>query len=145
MTRPLDRYIRSADALSRLAEHSARLVRLQAILAQELPPPLAESCGVANLRGEELIIHARSNTVAARLKQMLPSLLEAYARQGVLLTGIKLRVEVRNPIPSRPAVARRDVPPRARGGLATLAAALPATSPLAQALHRLVRQSGGER
>jgi Dna[CI] antecedent DciA-like protein len=144
MTQPLDRYFRSADALSRLAEHAARLIRLQAILSRELPPLMAESCGVANLKQDELVIHARSGAVAARLKQMLPSLLQAYARQGVLLAGIQVRVEVRNPTPAPPAVPRRDISAQTRGGLAQLANTLPADAPLAQALRRLVGRSGGK-
>lgn len=142
MTQPLDRYLRSADALSRLAEHAARLARLQAILAHELPPLMAESCGVANLKGEELVLHARSGAVAARLKQMLPGLQQAYARQGVLLAAIKVKVAVSNPEPRRPAAARRFVPTQARGSLAQLATALPAGSALALALRRLIERSG---
>jgi hypothetical protein len=143
MIQPLDRYFRSADTLSRLGDHAARLVRLQAILERELPPQLTEMCGVANLKGEELVIHARGGAVAARLKQMIPSLLAAYARQGVLLGGIRLRVEVRNPPPAAPPPPRRSVSSRTRGQLADPAGELPAASPLAQALRRFVRRSGG--
>ena len=144
MSQPLDRYFQRSDSLSHLAEHAARLVRLQAILAEELPPFLAESCGVANLKGTELVIHARGGAMAARLKNMLPGILEAYARRGVLLSGIKVRVEVRNPAPPRPTPPHRAVSAQARGDLAQLASRLPAGSPLAQALRRFVARSGGE-
>lgn len=142
VSQSLNRYFQSATPLSRLAEHAARLTRLQAILAQELPPAIAESCGVANLKGEELIIHARGGAVAARLKQMLPSLMEAYARQGVLLTTIKIRVDIHKPAAPRHAVPRRNVSAETRGSLAELAATLPAGSPLAQALRRFVGRTG---
>lgn len=145
MSQPLDRYFQSADPLTRLREHAARLIRLQAILARELPPHLAEVCGVANLKGAELVIHARGGAVAARLKQMVPSLLESYAGEGVLLTAIKIRVEVRNPPPPRTPAPRRGVSAATRGGLAELATTLPANSPLAQALRRFVGRSGGPR
>lgn len=142
MTGPLENYFRSAAPLARLGEHAARLGRLQSILAGALPPHLAECCAVANVKEGELVLHARSGAVAARLRQMLPSLVHAFAEQGVLLTGIKLRVEVTNPQPSRPATAPRNVSSQARGGLAGLAEALPAQSPLAQALRRFVRRTG---
>ena len=142
VSQPLNRYFQSAAPLSRLAEHAARLTRLQAILAEELPLAIAESCGVANLKGEELIIHARGGAVAARLKQMLPSLMEAYARHGVLLTTIKIRVEFHKPAAPRHAVPHRNVSAETRGGLAELAATLPSTSPLAQALRRFVGRTG---
>jgi len=145
MTQLLDRYFQAADPLSRLREHAARLTRLQAILARELPPHLADVCGVANLKGEELVIHARGGAAAARLKQMVPSLLAAYARQGVLLVDIRVRVEVRNPTPQRPPAPRRAVSVEARNGLAELATTLPASSPLAEALRRFVGRSGGGR
>lgn len=145
MTQPINRYFQCADPLVRLREHAARLVRLQAILASELPPHLADACGVANLKGEELVIHAQGGAVAARLRQMVPSLLAAYAGHGVLLSGIKIRVEVRNPERPRPAVPHRAVSAQTRSGLAGLASSLPAGSPLAQALLRFVGQGGNRR
>lgn len=145
MTQPLDRYVQSADPLSRLREHAERLTRLQAILARELPPHLAEVCGVANLKGDELVIHARGGAVAARLKQMAPSLVEAFAAQGVLLASIKVRVEVRNPAPPPPAAPQRAVSPATQDGLAELASTLPEASPLAQALRRFVGHTGSKR
>lgn len=143
MSQTLERYFHSADPLSRLREHAERLSRLQALLARELPAHLQEQCGVANLKGEELVIHARSGAAAARLKQMVPSLSAAFARQGVLLKGIKIRVEVSNPVPPRPEVPRRAVSASTCGNLADLAATLPGSSPLAQALRRFVGRCGG--
>lgn len=142
MTGPLENYFRSAAPLARLGEHAARLGRLQSILVGVLPAHLAESCGVANLKEGELVLHARSGAVAARLRQMLPSLQQAFAEQGVLLTGIKLRVEVVNPMTPRPAAAPRSVPAQARDGLSSLAETLPAQSPLTQALRRFVQRTG---
>src|SRR5574337_876056 len=141
MTGPLENYFRSAAPLARLGEHAARLGRLQSILVGVLPAHLAESCGVANLKEGELVLHARSGAVAARLRQMLPSLQQAFAEQGVLLTGIKLRVEVINPMTPRPAAAPRSVPTQARDGVAGLAQPRPGQSPLAPVLRGVGRRT----
>lgn len=142
MSQPLDRYFQSAEALSRLQEHAARLTRLQSILARELPEHLVDQCGVANLKGEELVILARGGATAARLKQMVPSLMAAFEAQGVLLRSIRIRVEIHSPLPPRPEVPRRGISADTRHGLADLAAALPGASPLARALRRFVSRSG---
>lgn len=141
MTRPLDGYFHGADALSRLQEHASRLLRLQAVLDELLPPPLAEACRVANLRQDELILHTSHGAAAARLRQMLPSLQEAYIRRGHLIGSIKVRVHLEAPRPDpRPATVRK-VSTDARDELARLADHLPKESPLAAALARFIRRT----
>jgi hypothetical protein len=55
----------------------AALSRLQQSFADALPPGLKDSCRVATMEGSTLIIAAASGASAARLKQMLPRVLQA--------------------------------------------------------------------
>lgn len=142
MTRPLDGYLQTADALSRLQDHAARLVRLQSVLDELIPPPLGEACRVANLRQDELIIHVSHGAAAARLKQMLPTLQEGYTRRGHAIASIKVRVHLEAPRPGPPPPRVRQVSPVMRDELARLAEHLPKESPLAAALARFIRRSG---
>ena len=81
MTQLIQRFLGSGDALARLRDHAARLRRLQTVLEQHLPPALAAACSVANLKGDTLVLLAHGGAVAARLKQIAPTLAEQFAYQ----------------------------------------------------------------
>jgi len=141
-TNPIDTYLGSGDSLARLQAHAARLLRLQRQLADLLPDYMAAACKVANLKGEDLVIHVESAGLAVKLRQAVPSLLVDFARIGVLLRDIKVKVAVREYRQAPPPVPQRHVSDTTRSGLDTLAASLPADSPLAKALQRFVKQAG---
>lgn len=142
VTRSIDNFLGSGDALARLQAHAGRLLRLQRQLADFLPPYLVEACSVANLKGEELVIHVDSPGLAVKLRQAVPSLLADFARAGVVLRDIKVKVALRDYRPAPPPLAQRHVSDGARAGLDELATRLPADSPLAQALKRFVKKAG---
>lgn len=141
MSKLLNRFLGSGDALARLQDHAARLRRLQVVLERGLPPLLAGLCRVANLKDGTLVISATGGAAAARLKQMIPSLVEHFAQSGHLLQSIKVKVappevaEWRRPPPDR------HISPDAKASLNAFAATLPADSPLRAALERLARRS----
>jgi hypothetical protein len=139
---PLNRFLNAADPLARLRDHAARLAGLQAILATQLPDNLVPLCRVANCKGEQLIVHAANGAVAARLRQMLPGILDGYAQRGVLLSGIRIKVQLVEEAPPARYVAPRTVSATARQQMQALAGSLPADSPLGAALQRFVRRSG---
>ncbi len=138
----IDNFLGSGDALSRLQAHAARLMRLQQMLASFLPDYMAEVCRVANLKGEELIIHVESAGLAVKLKQAVPSLLVDFTRAGVILRDIKVKVAVKDYRPPPPLPPERHVSATTREGLGSLADTLPADSPLAKALRRFVKRAG---
>ena len=141
-TNPIDTYLGSGDSLARLQAHAGRLLRLQRQLASLLPDYMAAACKVANLKGEELVIHVESAALAVKLRQAVPSLLADFARIGVLLRDIKVKVAVPEYRPPAPPAPDRHVSESTRSGLGSLAETLPADSPLAKALRRFVRSAG---
>lgn len=141
-TSPIDTYLGSGDSLARLQAHAGRLMRLQRQLAQLLPDYMADVCKVANLKGEDLVIHVESAGLAVKLRQAVPTLLADFARAGVLLRDIKVKVSVPEYRPTPPPVEARHVSETTRAGLGDLAASLPADSPLAKALKRFVKSAG---
>lgn len=141
-TNPIDTYLGSGDSLARLQAHAARLLRLQRQLGDLLPDYMAAACKVANLKGEDLVIHVESAGLAVKLRQAVPSLLADFARSGVILRDIKVKVSVPEYRPPAPPPPDRHVSESTRSGLGDLAATLPADSPLAKALRRFVKSAG---
>lgn len=140
-TSPIDNFLGSGDTLARLQAHAGRLMRLQRQLEALLPDYMAAACKVANLKGEDLVIHVDSAGLAVKLRQAVPSLLADFARAGVILRDIKVKVAVREYRPPAPP-PQRHVSESTRSGLGDLAASLPADSPLARALKRFVKSAG---
>jgi hypothetical protein len=141
-TTSINNYLRGGDNLARLQAHAGRLLRLQRQLADLLPDYMARASKVANLKGDELVIHVESAGLAVKLRQAVPSLLVDFAREGVLLRDIKIKVAVREYRPPAPPAPDRHVSDTTRTGLETLAASLPDDSPLAKALKRFVKSAG---
>lgn len=142
MTRLLQRFLGSGDALARLQDHAARLRRLQIVLERGLPAQLAATCRVANLKDEVLVIAAQGGAAAVRLKQMLPSLQEHFLQAGYPLKGIKVKVATPQQAEWRRPPPERHISAEARSGISEFAATLPADSPLRASLERLARRSG---
>lgn len=141
MSKLLQRYLGGGDALARLKDHAARLRRLQGVLDDGLPPQFGGACTVANLKDETLVIATRGSALAVRLKQMLPSLIEHFARAGYPLQSIRIKVSTPEQTIDARAPTVRSISPVAKHHLRDFAATLPADSPLRDALERLARRS----
>ncbi len=142
MASSLDKLFGQADALRALQVHASRLVRLEAELRACLADHLVQTCHVANLRGDELVIHADSGAAAAKLRQAVPSLLQRLAERGANIAAIKVRVKPVEYRPPAPPPSHRTVSDDARRDMKALADSLPADSPVAAALRRLADRSG---
>lgn len=140
--RSLDAYLNSAGGLARLSAHAGRLVKLQRVFEQIAPPYLAASSRVANFKSGKVVLHADSGAVAAKLRQMLPSLIDEFLSKGAEVTEILVKVQPGNialqQIRGRIAPA---VSAHAKADLSRLATDLPEDSPLKEALSRLVKHS----
>ncbi|MCC6658025.1 MAG: DUF721 domain-containing protein [Rhodocyclaceae bacterium] len=140
--RSLDAYLNSAGDLARLSAHAGRLVKLQRVFEQIAPSYLAASSRVANFKSGKVVIHADSGAVAAKLRQMLPSLVDEFSLKGAEVTEIQVKVQ---PTHAAPQHKTRAVSPavgaQARTDLQRLSEALPEESPLKEPLQRLVKRS----
>jgi hypothetical protein len=140
--RSLDAYLNSAGGLARLSAHAGRLVKLQRVFEKIAPSYLAASSRVANFKLGKVVIHADSGAVAAKLRQMLPSLLGEFSLEGAEVTEIQVKVQPTHAaLQQRSRGVRPAVSAPAKAGLEQLATDLPEDSPLKEALGRLVRNS----
>jgi hypothetical protein len=139
--RSLDDCFRAEGGLNRLAGHAARLLRLQRVFESAVPRPLSRGARIANLRLGKLVIHADSGAVAAKLRQIVPTLVEVFRNESGEVTGIDIKVQPRTPPPPSRRETHDPLGSRAKQGLTSLADRLPGDSPLRGALRRLVESS----
>jgi hypothetical protein len=141
MPRSLEDCLKGDAGFARLSTQAARLLKLQRLL--DSATPLARNARVANLRvGNVVVIHAANSAAAAKLRQIVPSLVGIFRRELAEVTGIDVRVQPRaDGRPALPAPPRRSISESQKRGLASLADRLRADSPLRSALGRLVDRS----
>lgn len=141
MTRPLNGFLGSGDALARLHDHAARLRRLQVVVERLLPPALTDACAVANYKNDTLILLARNGAAAAKLKQLTPSLIGEITAAGVLVKNIQVKVQIQDFAVERPAPVARTLSESGKTSLSEFSATLPEDSPLRQSIERLLARS----
>jgi hypothetical protein len=146
-SRSLDTYLKSAKDLDRLVAHAESLLRIQRIYVKIAPDYLAEASQVANYKLGKVVIHAANGAVAAKLRQLEPSLRGALSSSGVEVTEISVKVQAAL-IDTGPArrKSERGISPAGLGQISALAAQIPDDSPLRPALQRLLDKSrhGGQ-
>lgn len=132
-----------APELNPLSRKAHRLTALQARVLYCVPPPLARGVRVADYRAGTLFLTADNGALAAKLKQLAPSLLLNIRKLEPEVTGIKIAVQVKEVTP-----ALRAAGPVSRGGIPNIEAfrALARTLPesaLKTAVMALVRRHAG--
>jgi len=139
--RTLEDCLNADEAMSRLAAHAGRLLKLQRLFEDAVPAALAQACRIANIKLGVIFIHAENGAVATKLRQISPSLCEDFRTAGVQVTEIRIKVQPLN------AALQHTCPPKtailsdtARASIARLSDALP-EGPLRQSLGRFLTRS----
>ena len=78
--------------LGGLMQHAHTLQRLQDALISVLPPNMAKSCRVANLTADTVTVLCNHPSLGARMRQMGPSLIEAWRRVGFACSALDVRI-----------------------------------------------------
>ena len=76
--KPIHTLLRESEALRPFHQRLRQLSRLQKTFVDALPPGLSDSCRIATVEGSTIIVATANGAVAAKLKQMLPRLLERF-------------------------------------------------------------------
>ena len=99
-SKPIRALLRENEALLPFHRRLRQLSRLQKTFVDALPSGLNESCRIATVEGSTIIIATANGAVAAKLKQMLPRLLERFREtigenktQDQEVTGISVIVQ----------------------------------------------------
>ena len=131
-------FLNQADSIAALMPQAERLIELREILSSLLPESLARRCSVANYRQGRVVIFASNGATAAKLKLMLPSLLEQFSGRATEVTGLEVLVQALES--ERQAIEKTaTISPEAASELAGLSEQLP-DSELKTALARIAFQ-----
>lgn len=130
--------LESEAHVARLTAHAGRLLQLQQQLELALPRQLTRLVRVANYRLGKVVIHAANGAVAAKVRQIVPGLVEKYRQNGAEVNEIEIKVQPTNPVQIKVATnSPAVIGDRAKQGLTDLAQKLPEDAPLRLALERL--------
>jgi len=137
-SRVLQDILHGDQALGALQSQMQSLTALQQAWQAALPESLRPHSRVVGVEGKRLLVETESNAMAAKLRQLIPSLSRAIAQVQPELSAVRLLVA-----PAASRVAPRVRPaqplsPEALGHFAALAETL-APSPLKTAVERLLK------
>ena len=82
------------SALSKLADKVKELTSVQKIWNEIVPTQLKEFTQAGNIEHKRLTVHVESGAIAAKIKLLLPSLLNKLQKKGVEITSIRVQVQV---------------------------------------------------
>ena len=131
-------YFDATPAVQSLVKQALRLIEMQRVFTEIAPKPLAQSGRVGRFARSTLLLFADNGAVAAKLKQLTPSLLVKFQKRGYEVTAI--RVEVQPPPRQAPPRKKIRLSGKAAGHLQELAGRLP-VSPLRAALEGLLARA----
>ncbi|MBT9612110.1 MAG: DUF721 domain-containing protein [Burkholderiales bacterium] len=128
--------------LNRLAHSAQRLNSFSRIWETIAPIGLARSCRVGCLDDGVLTLLADNGAIASKIKQQLPSLLEKFQKRGGQITGIRIDVQVKIPLPETVIAPKPGISQQSLASLEKLDAEL-TDSPLKEALTNLIKHQRG--
>ena len=83
--------------LGGLMQHARTLQTLQDALVAVLPPTMSRSCRVANMTADTITVLCNHPSLGARLRQMGPSLINAWRLAGFACSALDVRIRPRLP------------------------------------------------
>jgi hypothetical protein len=116
----ISRYLKASSDLAAVTQHAERLLALQQLFEVIAPPALAQYCRVANFKQGKLVLHAANALIAAKLRQVVPSLSDEFSNRGWKVTAIQVAVQQWGDEPQKPPQVA-PLPPAARARLAAFA------------------------
>ncbi|OYW32899.1 MAG: hypothetical protein B7Z51_02410 [Methyloversatilis sp. 12-65-5] len=136
--RRLHDHLAMQDSLAQLALHARTIGRVQRAYEKFLPPELANSSRVLNVKQGVVVVSAPSGAIANRLRQVLPSVLTAVQESCSEVTEVKVKVQAHEgqQLPARP--RPREVSQQARAKLAEGSSGLAPDGELRRALQKLI-------
>lgn len=90
----LETLVSSSVELKGLSARTRRLRELQTIYFRSAPRRLAQASRVRNLRGGTLFVSAVNAAVAAKLRQLAPTLLASIRETEAEITALRIDVQV---------------------------------------------------
>lgn len=141
--RKLQSYFASTANLAALSGKVAHLRELQAQWEKHAPPPLAQMCRVSGVQDRILVVYAGNGAIAAKARQLAPTILEKFQKNGLEVTAILVRVQANRPAQYEKPIKTLRLGNAGAQRLRELAGRL-AESPLKDALERMLERHAEE-
>ena len=131
----------------RLFSYMDKLTAMQQVFMEIAPPQLAQRCALGGFFEGNLTLYAHNGAIAAKLRQILPSLLLKFRTRGYEVTAIRIAVQANyHTITDTQKVAKRlEIGQAGLESLSNLVSALPASqlrTAVAQLLKRQAKSQG---
>jgi len=140
MQNSLENYLEAADGAGKILAHARLLIRLAHLYQEIAPTHLGQASSLANYKSGIIVIHAVSGAIAAKLRQLAPTLAEGFSKRGIECNGVQVKVQARKIGTQSMASTQKPLSSRTSLELEGLRDSLPA-SPLRTALDTLLERS----
>lgn len=140
MQKSLENYLDTADGAGQVLAHARLLIKLAHLYQDIAPANLRQASHLANYKSGIIVIHADSGVLAAKLRQMAPTLAEGFSIRGVECNGVQVKVQAPESRAQSNTSAQKPLSARANAELAGLRDGLP-DSPLRAALDALLSRA----
>jgi hypothetical protein len=136
----LENFLEAADGAGKVLAHAKLLVKLARIYQELAPTHLGQSSKLANYKSGTIVIHAVSGAVAAKLRQMAPTLAAGFSKRGVECNDVQVKVQAREFGTQSRTSTLKPLTSASSHSLESLRDTLP-SSPLRDALNTLLTRS----
>ena len=140
MNHSLESYLDAADGAGKVLAHARLLMKLTHLYQEIAPTHLGQASHLANYKSGIIVIHAASGAIAAKLRQMAPTLADGFSIKGVECNGVQIKVQARKTAAQSTTSTTKPLTPRTSHTLEGLRDSLP-SSPLRAALETLLTRS----
>ena len=137
MQKSLENYLEATDGAGKVLAHARLLIKLTHLYQKIAPAHLGQASSLANYKSEIIVIHAVSGAVAAKLRQLAPTLADGFSKRGVECNGVQIKVQAHETSTQSTTSTQKPLSSKAHRELAGLRDSLPA-SPLRTALGSLL-------
>lgn len=93
MQNTLENFLEAADGAGKVMAHARLLMKLTRLYQEIVPAHLGQASHLANIKSGTVVIHATNGAVAAKLRQMAPSLADGFSKRGIECNGVQVKVQ----------------------------------------------------
>ena len=93
MQKSLENYLEATDGAGKVLAHARLLIKLANLYQKIAPAHLSQASTLANYKSGIIVIHATTGAVAAKLRQLAPSLSDGFSKRGIECNGVQVKVQ----------------------------------------------------
>ena len=93
MQKSLENYLEATDGAGKVLAHARLLIKLANLYQKIAPAHLSQASTLANYKSRIIVIHATSGAVAAKLRQLAPSLADGFSKKGIECNDVQVKVQ----------------------------------------------------